>query len=72
MGRLQCFIHYAVESDAASQLFSQDSVARWCRGPWIQGARLRPPAVILDSMSRRPIERNAVDMVLCATAVGTL
>ena len=30
------------------------------------------PAGILDSMSRRPIERNVVDMVLCAAAVETL
>jgi hypothetical protein len=56
--------------------FSPGFVARRRRRAWIQGASgsfsasaSEGPAGILDSMSRSPTERNAVDMPGSASAV---
>jgi len=48
--------------------FSPGFVARRCRGAWIQGARWEDSAGVLDSTSRNPTKRNAVDMPGCDAA----
>ncbi len=50
-------------------LSSPGFVARRRRRAWIQGARREDSAGVLDSTSRNPTERNAVDMPGCAAAV---
>jgi hypothetical protein len=59
----------AIGTGGASPLFSPDLVARRCRRAWIQGARPEGAAGVLDSTSRRPTERNAIDMPGSAAAV---
>jgi len=61
------FVRFAV-----NPLFSRDFVARRRRRAWIQGARREDSAGVLDSTSRNPTERNAVDMPVCAAAVESL
>ena len=49
--------------------FLRGFVARRRRRAWIQGARREDSAGVLDSTSRNPTERNAVDMPGSAAAV---
>jgi hypothetical protein len=51
--------------------FSPGFVARRRRRAWIQGARREVSAGVLDSTSRKPTERNAVDIPGSAAAVET-
>ncbi|MBN1570517.1 MAG: hypothetical protein JXA73_21925 [Acidobacteria bacterium] len=51
--------------------FSRDFAAKRRRRAWMQGARQPDSAVVLDSTSRNPTERNA-DMPGSAAAIESL
>ncbi len=53
---------------AISQHFSAGFVARRRRRAWIQGAQGKDSPGVLDSTSRNPTERKAVDMPGSAAA----
>jgi len=48
---------------------SWEFVTKRRKGVWIQGARREDDAGVLDNTSRRPNQRNAVDMPHCGGAV---